>query len=219
MFATKFKRFSTIRARSLDRPSLFPVWAGTQARRSKPQSRDLTTTRRRCPTSLDIRRSRFWLRGTALPVDLQRALYTVYGINIESVTMVTAFMLGLASAVWSAASSRDPKRPVLLYFALVSSIGVFGVCRLIFHAVGRNSACPQSYVRDTFLLVLMPTLLMGAHCPCSLPTSFARIKTSARASERSTSSTRSVRRWRRERPCSSSSARRGSSVRFVSRRF
>jgi spermidine synthase len=101
----------------------------------------------------------------------QRALYAIYGINIESVTMVvTAFMLGLGvGSVAGGIVSKDPKRPVLLMFSLVElGIGLFGAVSLsVFHAVGEAtlgmSAVPTFFV--TFLLVLIPTLLMGSTLP------------------------------------------------------
>lgn len=101
----------------------------------------------------------------------QRALYTIVGINIESVTMVvTAFMLGLGvGSVAGGAVSKSPKRPVLLYFALVEvGIAVFGVSSLaIFHAVGRLTLGLGGLATFavTFLLVLVPTLLMGSTLP------------------------------------------------------
>ena len=101
----------------------------------------------------------------------QRALYAIYGINIESVTMVvTAFMLGLGvGSVAGGAVSKDPKRPVLLMFSLVElGIGLFGLISLrVFHAVG-DATLGMSAVATfvvTFLLVLVPTLLMGSTLP------------------------------------------------------
>jgi predicted membrane-bound spermidine synthase len=101
----------------------------------------------------------------------QRALYAIYGINIESVTMVvTAFMLGLGiGSLAGGVVSKDARRPVLLYFAIVElGIGLFGSISLgVFHAVGEvtlgMSAVATFLV--TFLLVLLPTMLMG----CTLP--------------------------------------------------
>ncbi len=101
----------------------------------------------------------------------QRALYAIYGINIESVTMiVTAFMLGLGiGSLAGGIVSKDPKKPVLLYFSVVEAgIGLFGLASLsIFHAVGNvtlgMSAVPTFIV--TFLLVLFPTMLMGSTLP------------------------------------------------------
>lgn len=101
----------------------------------------------------------------------QRALYAIYGINIESVTMiVTAFMLGLGlGSLAGGVVSKDARRPVLLYFSLVElGIGVFGLASLsVFHAVGKvtlgMSALATFFV--TFLLVLLPTVLMGSTLP------------------------------------------------------
>jgi predicted membrane-bound spermidine synthase len=101
----------------------------------------------------------------------QRALYAIYGINIESVTMVvTAFMLGLGlGSLAGGIVSKEPKRPVLFYFASVEAgIGVFGFVSLsVFHAVGNvtlgMSAVATFFV--TFLLILLPTMLMGSTLP------------------------------------------------------
>jgi len=101
----------------------------------------------------------------------QRALYAIYGINVESVTMVvTAFMLGLGlGSLAGGEVSKDAKRPVLLMFSLVElGIGLFGAVSLgVFHAVGKvtlgMSAVSTFFV--TFLLVLVPTLLMGSTLP------------------------------------------------------
>lgn len=101
----------------------------------------------------------------------QRALYAIYGINIESVTMVvTAFMLGLGvGSVAGGVVSKDPKRPVLLMFALVElGIGLFGLVSLrVFHAVGEATLGMSAFGTFvvTFLLVLVPTLLMGSTLP------------------------------------------------------
>ncbi len=101
----------------------------------------------------------------------QRSLYAIYGINIESVTMVvTAFMLGLGvGSLVGGVVSKDPKKPVLLYFSLVElGIGLFGLASLaVFHAVGNVTlgmgTVPTFIV--TFLLVLLPTMLMGSTLP------------------------------------------------------
>ena len=101
----------------------------------------------------------------------QRALYAIYGINIESVTMVvTAFMLGLGlGSIAGGIVSKDPKRPVLLMFALVElGIGLFGAVSLaVFHGVGEATLGMSTFGTFvvTFLLVLVPTLLMGSTLP------------------------------------------------------
>jgi MFS family permease len=101
----------------------------------------------------------------------QRALFTIYGIDTESVTMVvTAFMLGLGlGSLVGGRLSRDPRRPVLLYFALFElSIGVFGAGSLaLFRHVGAATVMMSTWAigLTTFAVVLVPTLLMGATLP------------------------------------------------------
>ncbi len=116
----------------------------------------------------------FFLSGFAAllyQIVWQRALYSIYGINIESVTMiVTAFMLGLGlGSLAGGAVSKDPKRPVLLMFSLVElGIGLFGAVSLrVFHAVGEATLGMSAVMTFvvTFLLVLVPTLLMGSTLP------------------------------------------------------
>jgi len=101
----------------------------------------------------------------------QRSLYAIYGINIESVTVVvTAFMLGLGlGSLAGGAVSRDPRRPALLLFAIVElGIAAFGLVSLpLFGAVGRLTLHmpPLGTALVTFLLVLLPTLFMGGTLP------------------------------------------------------
>jgi predicted membrane-bound spermidine synthase len=101
----------------------------------------------------------------------QRALFAIYGINVESVTVVvTAFMLGLGvGSLAGGAVSKDPKRPAILLFALVElGIGTFGAMSLgLFHWVGSFTLAlpPLATGVVTFLLVLVPTTLMGGTLP------------------------------------------------------
>lgn len=101
----------------------------------------------------------------------QRLLFVIYGINIESVTVVvTAFMLGLGiGSILGGALSKDPRRPVLLLFSLVElGIGAFGFLSLpLFNWVGSWTLLmpPAATALVTFLLLLVPTLLMGATLP------------------------------------------------------
>lgn len=101
----------------------------------------------------------------------QRSLFAIYGINIEAVTVVvTAFMLGLGLGSFAGgAISKNPKRPVLLLFSMVElGIGAFGLVSLpLFHAVGKLTLdmSPIATALVTFLLVLVPTVLMGGTLP------------------------------------------------------
>ncbi len=101
----------------------------------------------------------------------QRSLFAIYGINIESVTVVvTAFMLGLGlGSLAGGRLSKDPARSVLVLFGLVEmGIGAFGFVSLdLFHRVGAMTLRmpPVATAVVTFLLVLVPTLLMGMTLP------------------------------------------------------
>jgi predicted membrane-bound spermidine synthase len=101
----------------------------------------------------------------------QRTLFSIYGINIEAVTMVvTVFMLGLGlGSLAGGTISKNPKRPAVLYFAVAEcSIGVFGLFSLaIFHRVGALTLNlpPLEVALVTFGLLLFPTMLMGGTLP------------------------------------------------------
>jgi len=101
----------------------------------------------------------------------QRALFALYGINIESVTIVvSAFMLGLGlgSLGGGALSHRYRLRPVALFAAAELGIGIFALLSLrMFHFVAEYSRTKPLWVTGTisFLLVVVPTLLMGSTLP------------------------------------------------------
>jgi spermidine synthase len=101
----------------------------------------------------------------------QRALLAIYGINIESVTIVvSAFMLGLGiGSFLGGIVSKRPRVPLLLTFSAIElSIGLFGYFSLpLFHAIGSHTARAPQVVTGllTFALVLLPTVLMGATLP------------------------------------------------------
>ena len=116
----------------------------------------------------------FFLSGFAAlvyQVVWQRSLFAIYGINVESVTVVvTAFMLGLGlGSLAGGALSKNPSKPVLLFFALIEiGIGLFGAISLShFHGIGAATLhlSPAVTGTMTFLLVLIPTLLMGSTLP------------------------------------------------------
>jgi len=101
----------------------------------------------------------------------QRALFTLYGVNIESITVVvTAFLLGLGlGSLLGGALSKRARLPLLAAFGLMEiGIGLFGFASLtIFDAVGAATlgAASQQVFLLSFGLVLLPTLLMGATLP------------------------------------------------------
>jgi spermidine synthase len=100
----------------------------------------------------------------------QRSLFTIYGINVESVTIVvTAFMLGLGIGSFAGGRLSRLRLPLLGMFGTIEfGIGVFGFFSLgLFHGVGELTLQMSRPLTAlfTFLLVLLPTLLMGATLP------------------------------------------------------
>ena len=101
----------------------------------------------------------------------QRSLFRIFGVNTESVTIVvTAFMLGLGlgSLVGGWISRRRHVRALLLLGTIELLTAVFGVVSLaVFDLVGHLvSDLPLFAVAAiNLLLVLVPTLLMGATLP------------------------------------------------------
>lgn len=102
----------------------------------------------------------------------QRALLTIYGSNVESVAMVVAaFLAGLGiGSIAGGWISKSTRAPLVLLFGLAElGVGAYGLISLkLFEAVGALTSA-QSHGLITgilvFLLVFLPTLLMGATLP------------------------------------------------------
>ena len=101
----------------------------------------------------------------------QRALFSIYGLDVHSVTIVvTAFLLGLGvgslAGGWVAARPRVDR---LAVFALVESlICAYGIASLsLFAWAGEltGPVGPAAMFLATFGLLLLPTALMGATLP------------------------------------------------------
>ena len=110
----------------------------------------------------------------------QRSLFTIYGVNVESVTViVTAFMLGLGfgSLAGGRLSSRS-RLPLLGVFGAIEiGIGLFGAVSLVlFHRVGIVTAGASAPITGviTIGLLLIPTMLMGSTLPL-LAAHFVRV--------------------------------------------
>jgi SAM-dependent methyltransferase/MFS family permease len=101
----------------------------------------------------------------------QRTLFTLFGVNVESVTMVvTVFMLGLGlgSLAGGELSSRRGVRLLAAFGAVELCIGAFGACSLwLFHRVASFTAGASLLTTGlvAFALLLIPTLLMGSTLP------------------------------------------------------
>jgi spermidine synthase len=101
----------------------------------------------------------------------QRALFTIYGVNIESVSVVVAaFMLGLGvgSLIGGAISRRPNIAPIAVFGLAECVIGACGVVALpVFARVGTATlgATPLLTFLISFGLIVVPTILMGAALP------------------------------------------------------
>src|SRR5712692_8684405 len=100
----------------------------------------------------------------------QRALFTIYGVNIESVTViVTAFMLGLGLGSLGGGWLSSRAVPLLAVFGAVElGISAFGLVSLkLFHAVALFTAGSPTFETGavTFAMLLIPTMLMGSTLP------------------------------------------------------
>jgi spermidine synthase len=101
----------------------------------------------------------------------QRALFLIFGVNIESVTIVvTAFMLGLGiGSLAGGWLSKQRAVPLLLLLAAIEFLtGAFGLMSLtLFDKVGDFTiglSLPAT-AAAALALVIVPTLLMGATLP------------------------------------------------------
>lgn len=101
----------------------------------------------------------------------QRALFRIFGVNMESVTIVvTAFMLGLGlgSLAGGWLSKQRGIQPLPLLAAIELMTGAFGIVSLtIFDKTGEFTiglGLPATAV-VSLALVIVPTLLMGATLP------------------------------------------------------
>lgn len=101
----------------------------------------------------------------------QRALFSLYGINIQSVTIVvSAFMLGLGLGSLAGGAFSQSKRfsPVALFAVAELGTAIYGVGSLnIFHFVARSTLAKPLWITGTvsFVLVVVPTILMGSTLP------------------------------------------------------
>jgi len=101
----------------------------------------------------------------------QRTLFAIYGVNIESVTVVvSAFMLGLGlGSLAGGRISRNPRAPLLLLFSAAEfGIAAYGLASLpLFHSVAAVTAGAPAATTGllAFALVVIPTILMGATLP------------------------------------------------------
>src|SRR2546423_1596372 len=100
----------------------------------------------------------------------QRALFIVYGVNVESVTViVTAFMLGLGLGGLLGGRVSRSRWPLIPVFAGVElCTAAYGMVSLrLFHEAAQITAGASTLLTGAcaFTLVVLPTMLMGATLP------------------------------------------------------
>jgi len=101
----------------------------------------------------------------------ERALFGLYGINIESVTVVvTGFLLGLGlGSLVGGYLSRIPGMPLLALFGAAElGTAAYSLFSLrLFHQVGHYTAGISLFgtTAISFTLLLIPTMLMGSTLP------------------------------------------------------
>jgi spermidine synthase len=101
----------------------------------------------------------------------QRALFTIFGINVEAVTVVvTGFLLGLGfGSLFGGWLSRTSTIPLLALFGLIEiAMGAFGAISLhIFEWAGTRTLHLSviAAAAATLALVIVPALFMGASLP------------------------------------------------------
>jgi spermidine synthase len=101
----------------------------------------------------------------------QRVLFSIYGVNVQSVAVVvSAFMLGLGigSLVGGRVSEKFPDHGISIFGICELAIAGFGLISIrLFHwAAGFTAGTSLGFViLFSFLLLIVPTVLMGATLP------------------------------------------------------
>lgn len=101
----------------------------------------------------------------------QRLLFVAFGVDIESVTIiVSSFMLGLGvgALLGGELSDRYPQRALPMFAAIELAIAAFGIVSPnLIHGAGVLAVrSPLPVIASVnFLLLLFPTMLMGATLP------------------------------------------------------
>jgi spermidine synthase len=101
----------------------------------------------------------------------QRALFVIYGVNVQSVAVVvSAFMLGLGlgSLAGGRLSAAFPRHGIVIFGVCELGVAIFGLSSLrIFHWAAEYTAGTSLgwTILFSFLLLIVPTMLMGATLP------------------------------------------------------
>lgn len=112
----------------------------------------------------------------------QRTLFAVFGVNIESVTVIVSvfmFGLGIGALLGGQLSERFVGRLPYLFMVCELMIGLFGLVSLwLIHGVGEatQGLGLVAVFLTTFALLCVPTILMGATLPILVAFLFAQFR-------------------------------------------
>ena len=101
----------------------------------------------------------------------QRVLFTSFGVNIESITIVVSlfmFGLGVGSMVGGILSQRYPQQLPKLFLICEVAIGLFGIFSLALIRTVSDATVDGSLVTisiSVYALLSLPTMFMGATLP------------------------------------------------------
>jgi spermidine synthase len=128
----------------------------------------------------------FFLSGTAgliYEIAWERLLELYFGVTMTAITLIVAsYMCGIGlGSLLGGRIAQKLKRPILMYGFIEAGIGIFGFCSsAIINWIGQHTAgAPYALVfLVSFLVLLIPTLLMGMTLPLLTQSSVDRVETS-----------------------------------------
>ncbi|HET9588241.1 MAG TPA: fused MFS/spermidine synthase [Anaerolineales bacterium] len=128
----------------------------------------------------------FFLSGAAgliYEIAWERLLELYFGVTMTSITLIVAsYMCGLGlGSLLGGHIAQKLKRPVLIYGLIEAAIGIFGFFSTgIINWVGQQTAgAPYIWVfLLSFIILLIPTLLMGMTLPLLIQSFVDRVETS-----------------------------------------
>lgn len=101
----------------------------------------------------------------------QRVLFTIFGVDIESVTVVVSifmFGLGVGALIGGYLQRKFPDSLLKIFIIFEISIGLYGLASIYLISIAGNVAIADSILSlglNVFLALAIPTLLMGATLP------------------------------------------------------
>src|SRR5687768_7422941 len=128
----------------------------------------------------------FFLSGAAgliYEIVWERLLGLYFGVTMTSITLIVAsYMCGIGiGSLLGGRIAQNLEHPILIYGLIEAGIGIFGFfSSAIIHWIGQQTAgAPYTLVfLLSFLVLLIPTLLMGMTLPLLTQSSVDRIETS-----------------------------------------